>query len=73
MKGRRKGAGSPPKSKDGAATDRLNIRVTPAAKARWKAAAKKDGVEFSEWVIWELNNGAKWTEAGWEAENKKAK
>jgi predicted HicB family RNase H-like nuclease len=51
--------GRPPKSGDKAMAARLEIRVDPAEKAAYVAAALAAGVDLSEWIRATLNAAAK--------------
>jgi antitoxin component of RelBE/YafQ-DinJ toxin-antitoxin module len=53
------GMGRPPKSGDKAMAARLEIRVDPAEKAAYVAAARAAGMECSDWIRLTLNAAAK--------------
>jgi len=53
------GMGRPPKHGDKAMAARLEIRVDPAEKAAYVAAAEAAGMECAEWIRTALNAAAK--------------
>jgi hypothetical protein len=51
--------GRPPKRGDKAMAARLEIRLEPAEKAAWTAAAQAAGMECSDWIRKTLNAAAR--------------
>jgi hypothetical protein len=51
--------GRPPKDPDEKAEERLEIRLLPASKSLWLAAAEKAGLRLSAWIRQRLDKAAK--------------
>ncbi len=49
----------PKKPLDELASERIDLRVTPAERDKYDQSAKDKGMTLSEWIRWHLNRASK--------------